>query len=107
MRLPARPSPLPRPAHLAPSLLRFAWLPLRDRLHAALTAQRLGALDLADPAVDAQSLGAWLAAQGESATAIDAFWDLLVRPTINLPAREASLALGATCKGCHDKFRAK
>jgi uncharacterized protein with NAD-binding domain and iron-sulfur cluster len=62
-------------------------------VHAALTARRIGALDLGDPALDRQRFGDWLAAQGESAAAIDGFWDLLVRPTLNLPARDASLAL--------------
>ena len=85
--------PLPSPAHLAPSLLCFAWLPLRDRVRAALTARRLGRLDLADPALDTIRFGDWLAAHGESDAAIDGFWDLLVRPTLNLPARDASLAL--------------
>ena len=90
-----RRDPLPAPAHLARSLLGYHHLPLRDRLRAARTAARLGRLDPADPEVDAQSLGAWLAAQGESAAAIDRFWDLLVRPTLNAPARDASLALAA------------
>jgi squalene-associated FAD-dependent desaturase len=84
---------LPSPAHLAPSLLRFHHLPFRERVHAALTARRIGGLDLGDPALDRQRFGDWLAAQGESAAAIDGFWDLLVRPTLNLPARDASLAL--------------
>jgi len=86
---------LPAPAHLAGSLLRFRHLPLRERVRVARTARRLGRLDPSDPAVDAQGLGEWLAAQGESAAAIDAFWDLLVRPTLNAPARAASLALSA------------
>jgi squalene-associated FAD-dependent desaturase len=85
--------PLPSPAHLAPSLLRFAPLPFADRLRAARTARRIGALDLADPALDRLRFGAWLAEQGESERAIETFWDLLVRPTLNLPARDASLAL--------------
>jgi squalene-associated FAD-dependent desaturase len=86
---------LPAPAHLAASVLRFAHLPLGERLHAGLTARQMGALDLRDPAVDAQSLGGWLAARGESDAAIERFWDLLVRATLNLPAREASLSLAA------------
>jgi squalene-associated FAD-dependent desaturase len=86
---------LPAPAHLAASVLRFAHLPLSERLHAGLTARHMGALDLRDPAVDAQSLGDWLAARGESDAAIERFWDLLVRATLNLPAREASLSLAA------------
>ncbi|MBS1107525.1 MAG: phytoene dehydrogenase, partial [Deltaproteobacteria bacterium] len=86
---------LPSPAHLAPSLLRFHHLPFGARVHAALTAQRIAGLDLGDPALDLQRFGDWLAAHGESAAAIDGFWDLLVRPTLNLPARDASLALAA------------
>ena len=86
---------LPSPAHLAPSLLRFHHLPLRDRVRAGLTARRIATLDLRDPALDTQRFGDWLSAQGESAAAIDGFWDLLVRPTLNLPARDASLALAA------------
>jgi squalene-associated FAD-dependent desaturase len=84
---------LPSPAHLAPSLLRFHHLPFAERLRAGRTARRIGGLDLADPVLDRVRFGDWLAAQGESAAAIDGFWDLLVRPTLNLPAREASLAL--------------
>ncbi len=90
-----RRAPLPAPAHLAPSVLRYAHLSLGERLHAGLTAQAIGRLDLEDPAVDARSLGDWLSERGESDAAIDRFWDLLVRATLNLPAREASLALAA------------
>jgi squalene-associated FAD-dependent desaturase len=86
---------LPSPAHLAPSLLRFGHLTPFARLRAARTARRLGALDLADPRLDERRLGDWLAEQGESPAAIRGFWDLLVRPTLNLPATEASLALAA------------
>ncbi len=86
---------LPAPAHLAPSLLRFGPLSVPDRLRAARTALRLRALDLSDRALDAGRFGDWLRAQGEGDLAIDGFWDLLVRPTLNLPAREASLALAA------------
>jgi squalene-associated FAD-dependent desaturase len=84
---------LPSPLHLAPSLLGFAPLSWGERLRAARTARRLGRLDLADDGLDAHSFGAWLAEQGESAGAVDRFWDLIARPTLNLPARDASLAL--------------
>jgi squalene-associated FAD-dependent desaturase len=90
-----RRAPLPAPAHLAPSLLRFAPLRPASRLRAARTVLRLGALDLADRALDEVRFGDWLRAQGEGDAAIDGFWDLLIRPTLNLPAREASLALAA------------
>ena len=84
---------LPAPLHLARSLLGFAHLPFSERLRIARTARRLAALDLGDPELDARSFGSWLATQGESARAIEVFWDLIARPTLNLPAGEASLAL--------------
>ncbi len=90
-----RRSPLPSPAHLAPSLLGFHPLSWPERLRAALTARKLGALDPDDRALDELALGPWLEERGESSRAIDVFWDLLVRPTLNLPAHEASLALAA------------
>ncbi len=86
---------LPAPAHLAPSLLRFAPLALGQRLAVARTARRLAALDRLAPQVDSRRFGDWLAEQGESDAAIDGFWDLLVRPTLNLSARDSSLALAA------------
>jgi squalene-associated FAD-dependent desaturase len=86
---------LPSPAHLAPSLLRFSHLPPGARLRAARSARRLAALDLVDSRLDARRFGDWLVEQGESPGAIERFWDLLIRPTLNLPAADASLALAA------------
>jgi squalene-associated FAD-dependent desaturase len=86
---------LPAPAHLAGSLLRFDALPLAARLRAGATARAFASLDPDDPALDEHSLGEWLRARGESDAAIDGLWDLMIRPTLNLPARHASLALAA------------
>jgi len=86
---------LPRPLHLAGSVLRYGPLPLSKRIRAAMTARRFERLDPDDPALDELSLGDWLRDHGESDLAIDRFWDLLIRPTLNCPAREASLALSA------------
>ena len=55
----------------------------------------LSKLDLADPALDRRTFGAWLREHGQSPAAVDALWDLIVLPTVNLPASEASLALAA------------
>ncbi len=41
------------------------------------------------------TLGQWLARHGQSPRAIASLWDLIALPTLNLPAREASLELGA------------
>ncbi len=90
-----RRAPLPAPAHLALSLLRLPALALEERLRAAWTARRFASLDPDDRALDEVALGGWLREQGESERAIDVLWDLLIRPTLNLSAREASLALAA------------
>jgi len=86
---------LPAPAHLLPSVLGFGHLPLGARLHAALTAGRLKALDRSDPRSDETSFAAWLTRQGESALAIERFWDLLVVATLNVSSERASLAQAA------------
>ncbi len=90
-----RRSRLPAPAHLGGSLLRFAPLTVPERLSAARAAAAFLWLDPEDPSLDEQSVGAWLRSQGQSDRVIDGLWDLLLRPTLNLPAREASLALAA------------
>ena len=86
---------LPAPLHLAPSLARYAPLSLAERLRLVPAAQRLKSLRLDDPSLDRTTFGAWLAAHGQSPRAIERFWDLVTRPTVNLPASEASLALAA------------
>lgn len=86
---------LPAPFHLVWSLLRFQHLSLGERLRVARSVLALGRLDLADPALDRRSLGGWLESRGEPARVIDGFFDLLIRPTVNVPARDASLALAA------------
>jgi len=86
---------LPSPAHLAPSLLRYTPLSWRDRLRAARAVQRLSGLDPRDPTVDATRLGDWLAAEFGNPEPLERFFELLVRPTLNVPAREAGLGLVA------------
>lgn len=86
---------LPVPFHLMFSIARFALLPLRDRLRLGPAILALRRLRLDDPALDETTFGDWLAARGQSAAAIEALWDLITLPTVNLPAAEASLALAA------------
>ena len=84
---------VPAPAHLASSLLRFPYLRPVERLRAARTALQLARLDPDDERLDRRSFGAWLAGTGVAGDRERAFWDLLIRPTLNLPGAEASLAL--------------
>ena len=86
---------LKAPLHLAASLATYAFLTPAERLRAVRVALALSRLDLEDRALDDVSFGDWLEQRGESPAAVDALWNLIALPTLNLPAREASLALAA------------
>jgi hypothetical protein len=66
-----------------------------QRWSAALAARALSALDLDDPELDRRTLGDWLSDLGQNEQSLAALWDLIALPTLNIPAAEASLALGA------------
>jgi hydroxysqualene dehydroxylase len=90
---------LPAPLHLAGALLRYPHLTLRERLSAVRGARAIARLDR-EEALRLElerncTLGEWLAAHGQGRRSVDRLWDLIALPTLNLPAREASLALGA------------
>jgi squalene-associated FAD-dependent desaturase len=87
-----RRGPLPAPAHLAGALLRYRHLSLGERIAAGRAAIALGRLD---PSDDERTLGEWLTAHGQSERAIANLWDLIALPTLNVPAAQASLGLGA------------
>jgi uncharacterized protein with NAD-binding domain and iron-sulfur cluster len=90
-----RRSALPAPLHLAGALLRYRHLSVRERIGAARAALALGRLDPDARELDERTLGEWLAAHGQGPRAVAALWDMVALPTLNLPAAEASLALGA------------
>jgi squalene-associated FAD-dependent desaturase len=85
---------LPAPAHLGWALARYPHLTLRARAGAARAALALMRIDADEPELDGRLLGQWLARHGQDERAIAALWDLIALPTLNLPAAEASLALG-------------
>ncbi len=87
---------LPAPLHLAGSLLRYRHLSPADRIRSIRAVRALQSLPLGDPALDETTFADWLARHGQSQRSIDALWNLIVLPTINLPASEASLLLATT-----------
>ncbi|MFC7217518.1 hydroxysqualene dehydroxylase HpnE [Streptomyces polyrhachis] len=86
---------LPVPLHLGPSLGRYPHLTVRERLSVGRAAFALKALDLADPALDGEDFGSWLARHGQSPRSVEALWDLVGVATLNATARDSSLALAA------------
>jgi squalene-associated FAD-dependent desaturase len=90
-----RRDPLPVPLHLGRSLAIYPHLSLAERAAVGRAALALMSLDLADPALDAQNFGTWLAAHGQSPRAVTALWNLVGIATLNAFAEDASLGLAA------------
>lgn len=87
---------MPAPLHLGPALATYRWLSLAERAQAVRGALALGRVDRTDPQTDSQSFGAWLAAHGQDARAVEALWELIGVATLNARADDASLAVAAT-----------
>lgn len=83
----------PAPLHLSRALARYPFIRGMDRARVIRAALALGRLDPDDPALDDRTFGAWLGERGQSAAAVDALWNLIALPTLNLGADQASLAL--------------
>lgn len=84
-----------RVARIAPgalALLRYGHLTFRDRLGVARVARALGKLDPEQH--DGETLVALLRRLGQSQAAVDRFWDVFIRPALNIASEEASAALG-------------
>jgi squalene-associated FAD-dependent desaturase len=80
-------------ARIAPGplgLLRYGHVSLRDRLTISRVARRLGKLDPAEH--DDETFAALLRRLGQSQAAIDRFWDVFIRPALNLRCEEVSAA---------------
>lgn len=71
-------------------LLRYGHLSLADRFAVAQAARRLGRLDPDEH--DGETFADLLRRLGQSQAAIDRFWDVFVRPALNLPSEEVSAA---------------
>jgi hypothetical protein len=74
------------------ALLRYRHVSFADRLAIARVARRIGRLDAHGH--DDISFAALLRGLGQSEAAIARFWDVFIRPALNLPCAEASAALG-------------
>jgi predicted NAD/FAD-binding protein len=68
-------------------LLRYRHLPLRDRLRVATFVAKLPRLE-----AGRQTFGDFLRANGQSQTAIDRFWEVFIRPALNLRSDEVDAA---------------
>jgi squalene-associated FAD-dependent desaturase len=86
---------LPGPLHMLPALGRYPFLKFTERAAVARPALAMRRVDPADPAVDKQRFGDWLAAHGQSERTRRALWDLFSVSALNIAGDDASLALAA------------
>ncbi len=87
---------LPGPLHMGLALSGYRLLSLPERLRVARAALAMKRLDLADPALDQQRLGDWLARRGQDERSRRALWDLFTVSALNIAGDDANLALAAT-----------
>jgi squalene-associated FAD-dependent desaturase len=73
------------------ALLRYRHLPFRERLTVARVARRVGRLD--PDRHDDVTFADLLRTLGQSDEAIERFWDVFMRPALNIRSEEASAAL--------------
>ena len=90
-----RRTPGPAPLHLAPALLTYPHLSLRQRMAVLRAGLAMRRLDPDDPSLDDTAFGDWLSAHGQDRVATETFWNLIVLPTVNVGAADASLKLAA------------
>jgi squalene-associated FAD-dependent desaturase len=72
------------------ALVAYGHLPLRDRLRIPLTLARMRKAQ----ARDGETFGATLRRLGASDESVDRFWDVFIRPALNLPADEVDAQAG-------------
>jgi squalene-associated FAD-dependent desaturase len=87
---------LPAPLHMGPALARYPLLSIPERMRVGRAALAMRALDPADPALDGQRLGDWLARYGQDERTRRVLWDLFTVSSLNIAGDDASLALAAT-----------
>jgi squalene-associated FAD-dependent desaturase len=87
---------LPGPLHMSMALSGYPLLSFSERLRVGRAALAMKRLDPADPALDQQRLGDWLAAHGQSERSRRALWDLFTVSALNVAGDDANLALATT-----------
>ena len=86
---------LPGPLHMLPALGRYPFLSFAERMSVGRPALGMRRVNPADPAVDTQRFGDWLAKRGQSERTRRALWDLFSVSALNIAGDDASLALAA------------
>jgi len=82
---------LPAPLHLLPPLMGLGYLTLRERIGVAGTLMRLATRPAPDE-TDGPAIGNWLRTHGQSQSAIDRFWSVVLVSALGETVDRASVA---------------
>ena len=84
----------PAPFHLLPSFLAYPHLGAVDKFQVLKALFRAKSTNRSDYRLEQTTFLNWLRQQGQSPRAIQNFWDLLLRPTLNDHVSQVSAAMG-------------
>jgi uncharacterized protein with NAD-binding domain and iron-sulfur cluster len=87
---------LPGPLHMGQALAGYSFLTVAERLRVTRAALAMMRLDPAQPGLDSERLGDWLAARGQGERARRVLWDLFTVSALNVAGDDASMTLAAT-----------
>ena len=84
---------LPAPFHILPSFLMYSHLGMVDKLRATFGLLCVAFARRHRRQLEQQSFYQWLKARGQTDESINAFWDLIILPTLNDDSRNVSAAM--------------
>ena len=85
---------LPPPFHLLISFLTYPLLGLREKMQVLLALVRARFTKRSQPELEKVSFYRWLKQERQSERAIQNFWNLLVKPTLNDDVKDVSASMG-------------
>jgi len=85
-------APAPAPLHLLPSFAAYRHLSPADKAHIARAVVAIHREDADADALDRMTFAEWLRRRRQLETAVHGFWDLIIVPTLNCRAEQASAA---------------
>ena len=86
-------APLPKPLHLLPSFLAYRHLGFKDKVLALYALVRITLINRNHPSLSQETFYQWLKKCHQTPRAIDNFWNLIVKPSVNDDVRDVSAAM--------------
>ena len=86
-------APLPKPLHLLPSFLAYRHLGLRDKALAIYALLLISLINRDRPNLSQETFYQWLKRHHQTPRAIENFWNLITKPSVNDDVRNVSASM--------------